>query len=998
MALSDENTPEFDVVLSKGGTEVGLILCNGQGIHDPMAISQEQQSRSAIKIASGDTKHSDYEPPYATDEVRDWSVGRGLDDADLEEGRFFDSRAAWTQQKGKILMGPQYTYGTGIRTSQTNMWHGTYKKVDVYGDFDRYSAKIVASSTYVPGRIYMPVSKHGSPDATITLYSDNAGDPDAVLEAIHISTTYEVDIIQLVSCSFSYEMQNGVTYHIAIVDNGLGDEDNHFSVMCSDGESTGRKYGSGAWTSSQYSPYYRAVAADKDYKAYFVRHHENLYAILDYDDNSAPKIFINGDFGKATGGTAFQIQDTTKTWTVNQWTGWQVFFYDGRGSESEIRHFDITANGTNYLSLTGIEEIPDSSTYYGITNGEEWFEVTGHGITEGPITDAQEIGHIVYIMRGDTNDVVSMRYPTLSTGEFDNLDGIKGSFIEYALDSNSLGRIWIATRQYLEKSTFPPPVGMYDETMWPLDLTSSQLVTNGNMEADASWSSVGSPTTQERSSEQAHTGTYSRKVVSAADNEGIGQTINTAAGDYYWLSGFFWVGSGSANGCKFMFAGVEIGSIAASEAGKWVYIRGSARATASTHEMQVLSDGGVATFYSDNLWGKESPSFLRTGRQEKITNLIPYGEPERVWAITDQGIYMEGNGNLNRVPIDEMRNAADSRNGMAATTYDVYLFFSFLNGGVERYYKSNLDDVGPDRDEGMPHDAATCNRRGVVSSMASYPTGVFMAVDGGDNDQGIGYGTVVFWNNTGYHDIWRSDHVSKRVRSIYIQPINGDNIDKLWINCGSDLLWVPIDKNPLTNSNFKYTYESVVEGPWVSRGKHDVLKYLDEVTLTTRVLTTSTIDVSIQYKLAGETSWTDIGTFTTAPSETLRIGSHDIETKKFKIRVILRTDDEDITPVIEAIGVDLIEDIPVKDSWTMQFLLKDVAISKTGKPLNTRVEDVITQLNTWKASPVPLYQEATHSSYDGKYAPIVGFTTRPIKLDPQGQEEEMVATITLIEA
>lgn len=49
----------------------------------------------------------------------------------------------------------------------------------------------------------------------------------------------------------------------------------------------------------------------------------------------------------------------------------------------------------------------------------------------------------------------------------------------------------------------------------------AELVTNGDMELDANWNNYGTPTTNERSLEQANNGTYSRKFTTDAIYEGI---------------------------------------------------------------------------------------------------------------------------------------------------------------------------------------------------------------------------------------------------------------------------------------------------------------------------------------------------------------------------------------------------------------------------------------------------------------------------------------------
>jgi hypothetical protein len=66
-------------------------------------------------------------------------------------------------------------------------------------------------------------------------------------------------------------------------------------------------------------------------------------------------------------------------------------------------------------------------------------------------------------------------------------------------------------------------------------LSGSELVTNGDMELDASWTGMGTaPATNVRSNEQAHGGTYSRKIITDANNEGIGSVaFITTAGALY---------------------------------------------------------------------------------------------------------------------------------------------------------------------------------------------------------------------------------------------------------------------------------------------------------------------------------------------------------------------------------------------------------------------------------------------------------------------------------
>jgi hypothetical protein len=1147
MALDTDQTPEFDVILKQTlasvETEVGLILCNGQGVHDPFAIAQDQQGRSAIKIATGDSKHSDREPPYATDEVRDWSVGRGMDDGDLEEGRFYDSKAAWTQSKNKILMGPAWRFGEGLGAySHINMFQdegdatayaneNTYNHMALNSQATRHLVAVkqyIAAGTVLSAGNYevdLILRSFGTPPgAQVRIYTvDGNYKPDVLRGSTtfsSISTDGEWKLIRTRVVT-NNNLAHGQYIAIAFELDSSGDSDNYYEIL--GGDYTINDY-NWFWNGSSYlatttgGMYFR-MAGNKpgDFKSHLVMYGKVPYAILDFDDDiNQPEVFRNGFFGRIS--MAWNSQDATPvgkfkdlftTHTADEWNGWQLLIFDGKGSGEITSHYTIVDHTTDEFTLDKAwDNLPNSGSHYAIVGGNRWDQVSTGTIFKNTdrITDVKTILGAVYIMRGDYTPAVRMIYPTLddwygSNVGFFEMPEVKGTFIEYAQDSNANSRIWVATRDYVEKSATPPPKYNYagQSDTGDLDLQQGDIVTNGDMELDANWDAVGtvdtnerttefvkeqtyarkvvvdgadegitqtvnttsgdyykieasvhlpnaayivngdmeldanwddsgSPTTNERSIEQVHGGTYSRKIVADADEEGIEQSLpfiglteNTyfefiawiyidgasangmkitldstdivafsSTGAWTRIHGSFLVTSsshtlkflsdggaatffvddvisGSANGAKVMFGGSEIASIPAQSTidatglvppASYVDISGYFKATASTHTFQVLSDGGAAMFFVDALRAIEAPTSLRSARSEKITNIIPYGDNERLWVLTDGSLQEEGSGNLQRVPIDEMRNAADWRNGVSAVTYDVYLFFTFLNGGLERFYKSNLDDVGPDRDEGLPINQYVTNRRGDIADMSAYPTGIFLAIDAGDQNT-YAQSSILFWNNTGYHEIWRGDDYQTRIRSVMVQPVQGDRADKLWFQYGQDLLFCFIDKNPLTNENMRYTY---------------------------------------RYKVDNDDSWTSIGTFTASPTDELDIGSHDVVGNRFKYQIIIHTDNNQESPVIEAITLDLIENIPVKDSWTYQFLLKDAAISKNGTEQHNRIEDVVTQLNTWKNTPQPVYQEAVHSAYNGKWGPILSFTTRPIKVDPQGQEEEMVGTITIIEA
>ena len=145
----------------------------------------------------------------------------------------------------------------------------------------------------------------------------------------------------------------------------------------------------------------------------------------------------------------------------------------------------------------------------------------------------------------------------------------------------------------------------------------SELLTNGDMELDdSSWTSVVSPVTNERSTEQVHGGTYSRKLVGDSSYDGMYQAITAVAGKKYLLTG--WVYGDGTNKLYARFyddggGGIENFWIATSNDGvivpaEWTYYSKAIVAVGTTLTVQFYqgdtSAGGV-TFYADDISVKE---------------------------------------------------------------------------------------------------------------------------------------------------------------------------------------------------------------------------------------------------------------------------------------------------------------------------------------------------------------------------------------------------------
>lgn len=144
----------------------------------------------------------------------------------------------------------------------------------------------------------------------------------------------------------------------------------------------------------------------------------------------------------------------------------------------------------------------------------------------------------------------------------------------------------------------------------------TELVTNGDMELDSNWADYNTPTTNERSSEQAHGGTYSRKIV-APTGEARGAISDNAsfiAGGLYLVSA--WIYNSADTGTLVRDNSAILPFILASTGnGAWEQLTNRYVALATgTMKVRFQSDGtGASTFYGDDLSVKQITNVATTG-------------------------------------------------------------------------------------------------------------------------------------------------------------------------------------------------------------------------------------------------------------------------------------------------------------------------------------------------------------------------------------------------
>jgi len=310
---------------------------------------------------------------------------------------------------------------------------------------------------------------------------------------------------------------------------------------------------------------------------------------------------------------------------------------------------------------------------------------------------------------------------------------------------------------------------------------------------------------------------------------------------------------------------------------------------------------------------------------------------------------------------------------------------------MERYYKSSLDDLGPDRDEGF---LTSESRRGYIADMVGAPGMIYAAYDGSG-----GWSSILAFNGFGWHEVYRAPAQNLPIRSLMIQPIPGDDIDRLWFDCGSDLMWIPIDTNPEKASpNYHNTWESAVVMQRIFYGKKDIDKFWKQVKLVSEGIE----DVEIDYKTDDDTTWTRIGAVSTWPYGALSFSASDNVTGRYvQLRLRIRNgyqySGNTYFNKILAVVTDFIEQVPTKNAFTLRFLKEDCNITLQGAPQYDRAEDGIATLETWRDEPDPATFASVSSLLDGNNYKILELTYKPILIDPSSAKEKILVTMRIIE-
>jgi len=339
-------------------------------------------------------------------------------------------------------------------------------------------------------------------------------------------------------------------------------------------------------------------------------------------------------------------------------------------------------------------------------------------------------------------------------------------------------------------------------------------------------------------------------------------------------------------------------------------------------------------------------------KYRRITGLEVYPDlsgNEAVWVMkVDQPWIAPTSGTSLGTPypynLPEMETVRSTKNGAASLVHSVYLYFS-LGNGLERYYGGNLDDVGPNREEGLPTD-----RQGPIVAMIGYPGKYFAVVDAGAS----GYSSILTRESNGWHEHYRAPK-GQRIRAMGFQPIPGATLDRMWVYQGNDVIWLPFPSdttNELQDSAYLYTHEAALVLSRMHAGMFDVQKVLRYIKIQSDNLARGAQYYELDYRLNEDEAWTPLDEkFEESPTQRIDlIGQYGLIGKRLQFRIRSYTTNASISPILLAFIAETVIRTTVKNQYGITFRLMDDAHTLTGSREPEKESDpmaILKQLQDW---------------------------------------------------
>lgn len=422
------SNPSHDFSLSDGVQTWGLRLDGG-----PEALREQPLTPSTLRFDTP-AGFGAWEPGMAQIEQRDWSGGLGLERFAAENSaaarRFYDSLNAWTLTPGMLLPAPQWRLARGLRNCVQHL-PGSVAWKSMLGETRLLSARFtVGANDLAAKRARVWLRRVGSPNPLfVAIHEDVDGAPGIAVPDSSSSVSI-AQITDVVSEFHSFALADlnesllaGIDYHLVAMASALDNAANHWELGVDPKWQGGHRSEDGAaWVDTKYAPYLRLEDAALKRTFRFFELGGALYAADQRANGTPSHVYINGDRGLATGGSATSLEDADKTWNTDQWAGAWVRIVKGKGA-GQAR--PISANGIYELIVGPWDITPDATSEYVIYATDQWRDVSPSSgdLIDGVITSVAVLDDYVLLAQANGLPLMRMRFNTalsVPAHEFDD--------------------------------------------------------------------------------------------------------------------------------------------------------------------------------------------------------------------------------------------------------------------------------------------------------------------------------------------------------------------------------------------------------------------------------------------------------------------------------------------------------------------------------------------------------------------------------------------------
>lgn len=962
--------PTHDVKLTDvNGNMVGLVLCNRQGKLDSGAMQIASMPRTALQTTQGNTGYDDMELPFVAEVQNSWVGGRGSNDFGRDRSKYYDGHRIDTTKEFAIC-GPKSDPQTGLDTTYINYFPTNPNLYPFW--FTEESSRTGDEAGYF--KMYTGTSSIiviGIEIKLWVLYNNttiNYG-PATIGGSGVVTTDYSITLNKMDHAGYVFlpfetgsghptQMQGGKYYL-----NFNMSSDKHVQWFrnpdqtdCARMQWDGDSYE--IMNDRQGDPLDCALdckiytVANTEFESKLFEYKNQLYLIQNKYNGTAPLLYMNGYRGQA-------LSNSTNKWNINtgldltgvDLTGCIALIIDGPGEQETQPWRKITSN-TSYGACrvsTPWKITHTVATSFVILDTNKWTLITGHGLTKN-VTDICVTNEFVTFCQGDEAPIRFMaefydsgasptwhrEFADQTANDWDYITKDNTTDLPVKADFMKLVQLETGEMAVWRARADDSMVDYSFINSWTKDTTTQTL-----FEFD-----INKRARQDLLLQM-------DRINKDYDDEAAKPTEEQDTG---YLVSLTRMALDIEYQINYHLTEVETGGDGETGTGKPGTIYGW-----GTHTVAVGH--------------KFLPYYITCGNLDNnITGLIMYGQPKIPYVFKEDSIGSIYNNIYAELPIPEMKAVRSRINGKANMQFGVYLYYGLEGGLIERYYDQRIDNVGPTLGEGLPR-----IRSGEVTKMLQYPGRFYISIDAGKN----GYSSVLCNNETGWHEIYRSNAIGQSITDIYVQSICGfDNADRLWIAMETSVSSIPIAINPLTQTNYKYYgyragsgQRPSLETGWIDFDMKDVNKYFHSVTIFSdypngTVTSYNEYFIYVYYKVDNQSDWKLAGRGDAHPIQEIILDrEHKQAGRKIKLKIELQPWKAELyTPQLRAIIVNGVLRMPVKQSWSITFLLEPMK-DLQDKPMTDASSLIYNRLCTWansKTCATPLVMNTNDAVTDGK--------------------------------